>query len=195
MFPGALSVSKSVFSVSESANRRNAPIPIHNDTAVNVVALLKDQVGAFRNYRLTLDEFPLDGELVARNIEGRFRLVRLSDEIMAMVEARGVAALECQRCLRTYDQPFSVKFEEEFRLSIDLATGADLAVDDDDERFGISDNHELDIAEPLRQEILVSLPMRPVCGDDCPGPDRVESGADDDVDDRFAALADLLGDE
>jgi uncharacterized protein len=181
--------------VTDSSGRRDVATNVHNDTAVNVVVLLKDQVGAFRNYRLTLDEFSLDADLVARNVEGRFRLTRLSDEIIAKIAARGVVELECQRCLRNFDQPFSVDFDEEFRLSMDLATGTELDVNDDDERFAISDNHELDIAEPLRQEILVSLPMRPVCGDQCPGPDRLEAGGDEAMDDRFSALAELLDDE
>ena len=192
---GALSVSKSIVPVSESSGQRaDAPL-IRNDTAVNVVVLLKDQVGAFRNYRLWLDAFSLDADLVARDVEGRFRLIRLSDEIIAKIQARGVVELECQRCLSKYDQPFAVTFDEEFRISIDLATGVDVEPDEDEERFSINDNHELDIAEPLRQEILVSLPMRPVCGDDCPGPDRLETESDAGVDDRFAALAKLLGEE
>ncbi len=172
----------------------NAPL-IRNDTAVNVVVLLKDQVGAFRHYRISLDEFALDADLVARNAVGRFRLTRLTDEIIAKIKMRGVVELECQRCLRLYDQPFNVAFDEEFRISIDLATGADVDPGDGDERFAINDNHELDIAEPLRQEILVSFPMRRVCGDDCPGPDVLETAADDAADERFAGLAKLLGEE
>jgi len=188
-------VSKSKIPVSETSGQRVEPPLVRNDTAVNVVVLLKDQVGAFRNYRISLDEFPLDADLDARKIEGRFRLVRLSDEIIAKVQVRGVVELECQRCLRRYDEPFAAAFDEEFRISINLATGGDVAAGDDDERFAINDNHELDIAEPLRQEILVSLPMRPVCGDDCPGPDRLETDTDDDTDERFAELAKLLGEE
>jgi uncharacterized protein len=181
--------------VSESSGQRGDAPLIRNDTAVNVVALLKDQVGAFRNYRISLDEFPLDADLTARKVEGRFRLVRLTDEIIAKINVHGVVELECQRCLRRYDQPFAVSFDEEFRITVDLASGADVEAGDDDERFAINDSHELDIAEPLRQEILVSLPMRPVCGDDCPGPDRLESETDDDTDERFAELAKLLGEE
>jgi len=193
--PGALSVSKSKFPVSDSSGQRGDAPLIRNDTAVNVVVLLKDQVGAFRNYRISLDELPLDADLTARNVEGRFRLVRLTDEIIAKINVHGVVELECQRCLRRYDQPFAAAFDEEFRITIDLATGAEVEAGDEDERFAINDNHELDIAEPLRQEILVSLPMRPACGDDCPGPDRLETETDDDTDERFAALAKLLGEE
>ena len=43
----------------------------------------------------------------------------------------------------------------------------------------IDENHELDLREPLRQEILVALPMRPDCGPDCPGPDLTEVGGDE----------------
>lgn len=56
---------------------------------------------------------------------------------------------------------------------------------------------QIDLREPLRQEILVALPMRPDCGPECPGPDVLEVGAEDDgvVDARLAALASLLGDD
>jgi uncharacterized protein len=74
-------------------------------------------------------------------------------------------------------------------------------IDEEGDEFFIDDNHELDLVEPLRQEILVSLPMRPTCGPNCPGPDVLEVGGDTEagedaaVDDRLAALANLLKDD
>jgi uncharacterized protein len=170
---------------------------LHNETVVNVAALLKEGVGATRSYELSLDRFPLDADLAAEAVFGDLRLTRLTDEIIASVHAEGVVTLECQRCLNLYSQPFETDFDEEFRETVDVRTGAglDTARDDEDERFTINQNHELDIAEPLRQEILVALPMRPTCGADCPGPDVLESGDDEAIaDDRFAALARLLDD-
>ena len=38
---------------------------LRNDTAVNVVGLLKGQTGATRSYRLLLDSFEADGEIGA----------------------------------------------------------------------------------------------------------------------------------
>lgn len=170
---------------------------LNNETVVNVAALLKEGVGATRSYGLSLDRFPLDTDLAAEEISGDLRLTRLSDEIIASVHADGVVTLECQRCLNLYRQPFETDFDEEFRETVDVRTGAgiDTTRDDDDERFTINQNHELDIAEPLRQEILVALPMRPTCGVDCPGPDALEFGESETVvDNRFAALARLLED-
>ena len=175
---------------------------LRNDTAVNVVGLLKGQTGATRSYHLLLDTFEADGETIARDIDGDVRLTRLRDAIIARVSAAGVVPMICARCLREYDQPFEVEFDEEYQQTVDVHTGFDLGGEpaDDELVSRIDENHELDLREPLRQEILVALPMRPDCGADCPGPDLLEVGgedgaSDDLVDERLAALASLLGDD
>jgi uncharacterized protein len=108
--------------------------------------------------------------------------------------------LTCARCLREYDQPFQVAFDEEYRQTVDVRTGVGLGSElSDDEQSLIDENHELDLREPLRQEILIALPMRPDCGADCPGPDVLGAGDDEEpgeaIDERLAALASLLGDD
>jgi uncharacterized protein len=175
---------------------------LRNDTAVNVVGLLKGQTGATRSYHLLLDTFEADDEIIVRDIDGDVRLTRLRDAIIARVSATGVAPMICARCLREYDQPFEVEFDEEYRQTVDVHTGFDLGGEPVDDVLvsRIDENHELDLREPLRQEILVALPMRPDCGADCPGPDLLEVGGEDDagdepVDERLAALASLLPDD
>jgi uncharacterized protein len=166
---------------------------LDNETVINVATLLQEQVGARRRYGLHLDAFPVDDDMLAEDVEGNVTLVRLADEILAQVRAKGTVELECVRCLREYDQPFSTRFSVEYRPTVDVRTGIGLATDEDDERFTIDDLHQLDIREPLRQEILVSLPMRMVCGEDCPGPD-IQGDTGEEIDERFAALGALLDD-
>lgn len=173
---------------------------LRNETGVNVAGLLKGQIGETRTYRLTLDRFDTDGESVARNVEGSVRLTRLRDGVMASFDVAGVAPMTCVRCLQEYDQPFQVAFDEEYRQTVDVRTGLGLGavVSEDEQGSLIDENHEIDLREPLRQEILVALPMRPDCGPECPGPDQVDAegeNADEAVDARLAALASLLGDE
>lgn len=180
------------------------PQELRNETMVNVSGLLKGQVGDTRDFALHLATLVADGETVARDVHGSVLLTRLRDGVMVTVEAAGLAPLTCVGCLREYDQPFDVSFDEEFHQTVDVRTGLGLGVeiDEDGDQFFINENHELDLAEPLRQEILVSLPMRPTCGPDCPGPDVLEVGGSSEageedaaVDKRFAALANLLKDE
>lgn len=172
---------------------------LRNETAVNVAGLLKGQIGATRSYRLLLDRFDADGETIARDVTGSVRLTRLRDAVMASVTASGEAPMDCARCLREYDQPFEISFDEEYLQTVDVRTGSGLGIDADDEGSHIDENHELDLREPLRQEILIALPMRPDCGAECPGPDLPgdddEPAADEAVDERLAALASLLGDD
>jgi len=175
---------------------------LRNETAINVAGLLKSQLGATRSYRLHLDQFEADGETIARDVDGEIRLTRLGDGVMATMKVKGVAPLECVACLREYDQPFAIEFDEEFLQTVDVRTGAGLGInltnDDGIDRSQIDENHEIDLREPLRQEILVTLPMRPICGPDCPGPDVPDEyvGSNDDfIDERLAALASLLADD
>lgn len=168
---------------------------LDNDTIVNVAQLLKEQVGAYRIYDLSLDWFALDVDVMASDIRGQVRLTRIIAGILATGEVEGTGLVECVRCLEIYEQPFRVAFDQEFRPTIDIRTGAPVdAPDPLDDIGAIDEAHELDIAEPLRQESLLELPMRPVCGEDCPGPDipEDEGGA---IDARLGALAALLDED
>ncbi|HEV2108981.1 MAG TPA: DUF177 domain-containing protein [Thermomicrobiales bacterium] len=166
-----------------------------NETAVNVVALLKEPVGSKRVYAMRLDAFPLADDLQAARLSGEVRLTKLRDEILGAAALEGQVHLECVRCLRMYVQDVTVQFEEEYRQTVDVWTGAGVQTEEpvevDVERFAISPDHEVDLAEAIRQHLLLALPMRPDCGDVCPGPDAVEAG-EEPVDDRLAALAALL---
>lgn len=184
------------------ATDRGRTIEFRNDTAINVAGLLKAAFGDSRVYPLSLDRFPLDDELVAEAVGGEVKLTRLRDAIMARVRADGAVSLECARCLRPYDQRFAVEFSEEYRQTVDVRTGIDLLPgdDEDEETSRINESHELDLREVLRQEILVALPMRPDCGEDCPGPEILHYGGPRNADvepgdDRLAALARLLDED
>lgn len=176
---------------------RGQPFELTNETAINVAGLLKGLVGATRRYELHLDRLPLGDGLAAEEIDGEVLLTRLRDAVMADVSIVGVASLECVRCLREYDQPFESAFSEEYRQSVDLRTGIELPPeeDEDEDTSLIDANHELDLAEVMRQEILVALPMRPDCGPSCPGPAITEVGEPIAPKNPFAALAGLLDDE
>lgn len=165
---------------------------LYNETAVNVATLLQEPIGASRVFSFHIDQLELDADLVASDINGDMRLTRLTDEILANVEARATVQLTCLRCLEQYAQPTKTRFQEEFRVAYDVRSGAAVRSTDDDERFTISDAHELDIREALRQELIVSLPMRPDCGAQCPGPPAIANDGEEEVDNRFAALGALL---
>ncbi|HLT20061.1 MAG TPA: DUF177 domain-containing protein [Thermomicrobiales bacterium] len=176
---------------------RNDHVPvrdIENDTVLNVSQLLQETTGASRSYRLSLDWFALDTDLMARDVTGELKLMRVGNGLMLSGKIRGTALIECVGCLEIYEQPFETEVEQEYRPIYDVAMGS---VDDDEETDfesevdEIDDANELDLAEPIRQYAILALPMRPNCGPDCPGL-GVEEEAGPEYDHRMAALAALL---
>ncbi|HEX3722036.1 MAG TPA: DUF177 domain-containing protein [Nitrolancea sp.] len=163
-----------------------------NDTVVNVAQLLKDPVGAARVLDIHLDRFQLDAGLTATDVEANVRLTRVATGILAEGRMSGQVELECVRCLELYVQAFRGEIEGEFRPSIDVRTGVPLDLPEDEDIFVIDNNHELDLNELFRQVAVVSLPMQPLCREDCPGIDLGSEDEGDDSDERLAVLRKLL---
>mgnify|MGYP001189160959 CR=1 FL=1 len=168
------------------------------DTTINVVDYLKsDAMGRTRRYVLDVPSLELDRDLVARDLHAEFRLLRVGAGVLAEGAVRALVDLECVRTLDIFAQPVEAEFAEQFRPTIDLATGRAIEYEDDPddapEVFPVSDNHEIDLREPLRQVILVELPMQPVK----PGTEPVilDETAPDEAANPFAVLETLLRDE
>ena len=169
-----------------------------NDTIVNVAQLLKEPVGATRIVEIHLDQFPLAEDIQAYLVEAEVRLTRVVTGVLADGWERGLANLECVRCLERFDAPFEGAFDAEFLPSIDVRTGLPLPRPVDEETFVIDHNHELDLGDVLRQVAIVALPMQPICREDCAGiqPELEAEPADEETsDDRLAVLRRLLEDE
>lgn len=180
-------------------------ITLHDDLVLKVSSLLLEDMGSYRTVNIELASFPLDEQLIARNVTATIRLTRLDSSVLAQGSTTGSVELECVRCLNLFDQPFDVRFTEQFRQTTDILNGRrGTSAQEDDEwdegdselAFEINDAHELDLTELLRQWIVLALPMTPTCGPDCPGPQEIDNGEEEDaVDDRFAALQQLLDNE
>lgn len=180
------------------------PITLHDDLVLKVSSLLLEDVGSFRTVKVELSSLPLDEQFLATNVSADIRLTRLNNSVLAQGSANGVVEMECVRCLNLFEQPFKVRFTEQFRQTTDILDGRGSSSPREDDEWDESDNelafeindaHELDLTELLRQWIVLALPMTPNCGPDCPGPQQIDTDADDDVDDRFAALQQLLDTE
>ena len=174
------------------------PVEQLTDTTINVVDYLKsDGMGRTRRYVLDVPSLNLDRDLVARAVHAEFRLLRVGAGVLAEGSVHAVVDLECVRTLDIFPQPVEAEFAEQFRPTIDLVTGRAIEYEDDPadepEVFPVGDNHEIDLREPLRQVLLVALPMQPVK----PGTEPVilDETTPDEAANPFAVLETLLRDE
>ena len=136
----------------------------------NVAGLLGEPIGSIRD--LVISSPPLDlGPDVHQNrgVDGKVRLTRTNRGLLVEGRLSTAIDLECGRCLRPIDYAVDIEIEEEALPIIDLATGAALASLDEPDVMRLSDHHELELEEEVREGILLAEPIAPLCRADCPG--------------------------
>jgi uncharacterized protein len=149
------------------------------DLVFNVAQLLKERVGSIRRLKLESPSLTLYDEngddeetLEASELLGEAKVTRLSDGVLVQGDVEANVHLRCSRCLEDISVPVDARLEEQFQPTVDVETGKAIAkvqTDEDDTTFAIDSNHMMDLTEPVRQALLVALPMRPLCREDCKG--------------------------
>jgi len=154
---------------------------VNTDLIYNVAQLMKEPVGSTRKLEVSTPVLQLSdgtepGEdarvLEARDLTGIVKVTRLTRDLLVQGEVEGQVTLECSRCLTPVTVPVSGHLEEEYQPTIDVETGRPVhreAEEQDDSFFSISANHEMDLTEPVRQAMLVEMPLKPLCREDCKG--------------------------
>jgi uncharacterized protein len=130
-------------------------------------------------------------------VELDLRLESVVEGVLVSGAVRAPAYGECSRCLEPFSDQVAVELRELFYYP-DRAD--EVAGDDEEEPLRIVDDH-LDIEPPLRDALVLSFPMSPVCTPDCAGLcaecgvrlDDAELGhAHRSADPRWAKLSSLI---
>jgi uncharacterized protein len=143
---------------------------IEERTQWNVAQLLKEPIGATRAYDVLAVGLRDESEVsLAAPLAGEISMLRTNLGILVEGTLDGAVTVECSRCLRPTTLPVSVELQEEFKPTVDVLRGTYLAADEEDTALLINEYHILDIAEVLRQAVLLAVPMQVLCRTDCAG--------------------------
>lgn len=128
------------------------------------IAQLRQAIGASQSFSFHSPVEDLAGEAGELWLHGRIevtgeavntgRLLAISGVI------KGVAGLNCNRCLADFTRQVAVPFSETFREEGSAATDPDALVYHGD---------EIDIAEIVREALIVAEPLKALCGEECRG--------------------------
>ncbi len=132
-------------------------------------------------------------DLPAEDFEGatpfwvRLFIRRLAIGFEVSGKISGRVTLRCSRC----DEPYEEKIERDFTFQLvptSQITDGQIKHGELDRKF--SDEQFLDVAEVVREQILLSVPMKPLCGrESCKRVSFVEWG--DEKDQRWSKLKEL----
>ena len=136
----------------------------------NVAQLMKAPVGTSLVKDFYEEDVHLDNDIkVVGPLDGHVRMRRTNQGLLVDGWVELTLELSCNRCLKTFEQPMHVNFEEQFYPTVDVITGLPLDPFDEDEIFPIDAHHEVDLTEAVRQNVLLALPMVTICQEDCKG--------------------------
>jgi uncharacterized protein len=135
---------------------------------INVAQQLQSAIGTVKEHEVSAF-VDVTGDGNTGLVEGNLSLIRTDRGILVKGELNTSVALTCSRCLGTFECPLRLKIEEEYFPTVDVVSGAPLALPDEPGLFSIDKNHEIDLTEAVQQYALLAMPMKPLCRQECAG--------------------------
>ena len=77
--------------------------------------------------------------------------------------------LPCSRCLEPFSWPIEAAFDLRYQPHAQNTGGGEREIEEDDLTTAFYENDEIDLGQLMREQFYLSLPMKPLCRDDCEG--------------------------
>jgi uncharacterized protein len=139
--------------------------------------------------------------LTVKNLSCRADIDRIGSQLYVRLFYTGSALLECARCLSQFESPVQGDFRIVCVHASDVGTeGRNNEFSEEEIDFVFNDTtDEIDVTPLIYEEVMVSLPMKPLCSEQCRGfevekketPERRVAEKDDTIDPRWEALKKL----
>jgi DUF177 domain-containing protein len=148
-------------------------------------------------------ETDADAFRIVEPVSLAFDIRKSNEQFQLTGRVRTTLELPCSRCLEPLTSPVDAEFDLRYHPRTTTAGGDERQVDEADFSSASYENEEIDLGQLIRERLYLSLPMKPLCREDCLGlcPDcgtNLNRGTCDCTrtweDPRFAALKALKKD-
>jgi uncharacterized protein len=128
---------------------------------INVKNLVMGNLGDTQTSEIAEDENLEIGENEKLNsLQIKVKFTRLDETVLVQTEGTANVNLFCNRCLEEFNTNLHFKFDREYELDRSKEIEENLYVD---KYFNI------DLTEPIREEIILAIPMKSICKEGCKG--------------------------
>lgn len=94
---------------------------------------------------------------------------RFKKKVLAEGSIKTTVSLNCSRCLKAVAYPVETMFREEYNPAEDLDREEEQELTGRELDLSYYSNDELDISDLIREQVLLAVPMKPLCVEDCKG--------------------------
>jgi len=133
---------------------------------INVSQQLKAPIGSRRSYEVSEIINVAGGNSM---FQGKVGLMRTDRGILVKGTLCTEVEVTCSRCLSLFSCPLTLNIEEEYFPVVDVGSGTSLPLPEEPGCFTIDERHILDLTEAIRQYMLLVIPMKPLCRENCAG--------------------------
>lgn len=107
-----------------------------------------------------------DGVNGVGNVTVDVALTKTGENIFALGRAGGTVKLQCSRCLAEYEMALAPSIEAPF---FPRAAESPEGEEEDDGEVNYHDGEKLDLFPILHDQLLLAIPFKPLCGEECKG--------------------------
>lgn len=132
----------------------------NNKFEIDVLDILRQDTGSSKREVVNFNASNIDEDVnLAKPVSGYIDLTNIGNSVDANFNLNTTIDLVCSRCLKNFSNKIILIFNIEY-------TDSRL---DSEEIDIIKPNSKIDILEPIRQELLLSIPYKALCRNDCKG--------------------------
>ncbi|MDA8441315.1 MAG: DUF177 domain-containing protein [Peptococcaceae bacterium] len=138
------------------------------------LAGIRKSFGASAEFTLRehLATWEVAGETVefTQPVEVEVRATNLANSLLLQGQIQTEVKLVCSRCLEPFNLAVTVNFAEELCHAADLTSYmADHPEAQEEENYQVFASDEFDIRPMVSEQIVLALPMKPLCREECEG--------------------------
>lgn len=117
--------------------------------------------------------YPEDGLILTRPAKVRLHLVNTGPAVLMNGTVETEVEVNCSRCGNKFRLPLTAKIDEEFSKTPPVPRskkgGKEVELRENDFVYPIEKDNTLDLAEIVRQNLLLALPIKALCRPECKG--------------------------
>lgn len=103
------------------------------------------------------------------NVHVSLRVNKHEKSVLLDGNAETTISLVCSRCLKRFLYPLNVNFKEEYVQMPEAGTGIEHELTSEELDVNFYSNDEINIDDFIREQLVLSLPVKPLCSPDCQG--------------------------
>jgi uncharacterized protein len=127
---------------------------------VNVGFLLNQPAGTSREITFDLLDFKLSPDFETTSLNGNIRITRTPQGVLGQVDFKANMPATCVRCLEDYIQSLHTNFTELFSYKSHPTIELGMVIPEDG---------NIDFAPLVREYLLLEVPIKLLCKEDCKG--------------------------